>query len=135
ITIADIQDYIDWNPFFIAWEMKGKYPAILTDEKYGSQATQLFKDAQAMLQQMAQESWIQLKAVIGLWPVKKTAPDTLQILDHNGHTKATLEMLRQQTKKASGQAYFSLADNIAPDTTDYMGAFTVSVAGMESKIQ
>lgn len=135
ITIADIQDYIDWNPFFIAWEMKGKYPAILSDEKYGSQATQLFKDAQAMLQQMAQESWIQLKAVIGLWPVKKTAPDTLQILDPNGHTKATLEMLRQQTKKASGQPYFSLADNIAPDTTDYMGAFTVSVAGMESKIQ
>lgn len=135
-----IRPYIDWNPFFISWEMKGKFPAILEDENYGVEATKLYNDANAMLDNIINNNMLQAHGVIGFWKALKTAPDTITLYDDANNEIEHLEMLRQQIKKAKGQPQFSLADFIAPkeklqNQHDYMGAFAVSIAGIEPHIQ
>jgi 5-methyltetrahydrofolate--homocysteine methyltransferase len=125
-SLKELRDYIDWTPFFITWELHGKYPKILKDEKVGEAAQQLFDDAQAMLDKIIEENWLTAKATIGFWPAQRTGSDTVTVT--NGDTKVDLEHLRQQTIKPDLQPNYSLADFIAPEGTkpDYMGGFVVT---------
>lgn len=132
-SLNEIAEYIDWQPFFIAWEMHGKFPAILSDELIGKEATKLYKDAQTLLQQIIEEKWLRPTAVVGFWEVTKTAPDTLSLETHQ--QTIALEFLRQQTKKATGQPNLSLADFIHPSQKDYIGAFSVTIDGIEPHIK
>jgi 5-methyltetrahydrofolate--homocysteine methyltransferase len=111
--IEELRPYIDWTPFFIAWEMKGKYPAILSDEHWGKAATRLFSDANALLDKIIAAGWLQAKGVVGFWEAARTAPDTITVHDVDGAV-FHLECLRQQIKKAAGQPALSLADFICP---------------------
>jgi 5-methyltetrahydrofolate--homocysteine methyltransferase len=131
VAVEDIVSFIDWTPFFITWEMKGKFPAILEDARQGQEAKKLYEDAQAMLQQIIKENWLQAKAVMGLWQAEKVKADTILIKDAQQNTLEQLVFLRQQAKKAAGEANYSLADFIAPQQEDYMGAFVVTIDGIE----
>ena len=137
--LQEISDYIDWQPFFIAWEMHGKFPQLLSDSIIGDAATKLYKDAQALLKKIIKEKWLTPRGVIGIWPANATADDTVTIeADEPAGISVPLEFLRQQSKKAAGQANTSLADFIAPlgsGKTDYIGAFSVTIQGIEKHIQ
>jgi 5-methyltetrahydrofolate--homocysteine methyltransferase len=133
--LAEIRQYIDWGPFFIAWEMRGKFPDILTDEHAGKEATKLYNDANALLDKIVSEKWLTAKGVVGFWQVNKTAPDTIVVKDDSGKELCHLESLRQQQKKAAGQPNFSLSDFISPVKDDHMGAFAVSIHGIEPHLQ
>lgn len=133
--LAEIRNYIDWGPFFIAWEMKGKFPDILSDAHAGKEATKLYNDANAMLDKIVSEKWLTAKGVIGFWETDRIAPDTIILKNEHGGELTTLEFLRQQSKKAAGQPNFSLADFVAPGQKDYMGAFAVAIHGIEPHIQ
>lgn len=136
--LNEIRPYIDWTPFFITWEMKGRYPQILQDPHSGAEASKLFNDANAMLDKIIAEKWLTAKGVIGIWEAEKPSPDTILLPNPKGDGKAyRLESLRQQIKKAASQPQFSLADFIAPNQQhgqDYMGAFAVSIHGIETHI-
>lgn len=126
LTVAEIRPFIDWSPFFLSWELRGKYPAILEDERQGAEARALFADAQEMLDQWEREQPIGIRAVAGLFGAHRDGDDV--VLD-NGHR---LHFLRQQTQRASGQPYLSLADFIA-QADDTMGAFVVTAGlGIET---
>jgi len=134
--LAEIVPYIDWGPFFIAWELHGKFPQILKDEKVGAEATKLYNDAQALLKQIVKEKWLKARAVIGFWPANSDGKDTVTV--NAGDTPVQLEFLRQQIKKAADQPNISLADFIAPTTTgkqDHIGGFAVTIEGIEPHIQ
>jgi 5-methyltetrahydrofolate--homocysteine methyltransferase len=134
--LAAIVDYIDWGPFFIAWELHGKFPQILKDETVGAEATRLYNDARQLLDQIIREKWLKPRAVIGFWPANSDGKDTVTVRATNGEVR--LEFLRQQIKKAAGQPNISLADFIAPAATgkqDHIGGFVVSVEGIEPHIQ
>ena len=130
ISVETLVPYIDWQPFFITWEMHGKFPAILEDEIVGVEAQKLFADAKNMLQDIIAENWLEAKAVFGFWEVNKTDADTLTLQ----HNKMNLEFLRQQMKKAEGQPNLSLADFIHPTATDHIGAFAVTIKGTDKKV-
>jgi 5-methyltetrahydrofolate--homocysteine methyltransferase len=130
--LEEIARYIDWGPFFITWELHGKYPQILTDEVVGSEATKLFNDAKVLLAQIVKEKWLKARAVIGFWPANSNGQDTIFLQTGNGEVR--LESLRQQIKKAANQPNISLTDFIAPASTgkqDHMGAFVVTIEGIE----
>ena len=152
--LEEIAEYIDWQPFFIAWEMHGKFPALLTDEVIGVEATKLYEDAQALLKKIVDEKWLTAQGVVGFWEASKTAPDSVQV--HNDGNIIKLEFLRQQIKKAEGQPNMSLADFIKPGPrsqpsfsvgdiaegfplggqgADYLGAFSVTIQGIETHIK
>ncbi len=133
--LAEIRQYIDWGPFFISWEMRGKYPDILKDANVGVEATKLFNDANALLDKIIAEKWLTAKGVVGYWNATKTAPDTIVVKDDNGTELHKLESLRQQQKKAAGQPNFSLSDFISPVKDDYIGAFAVSIHGIEPHLK
>lgn len=129
--LAEIAAYIDWQPFFIAWELHGKFPQILTDEVVGKQATELYIDAKVLLKQIIDEKWLNAKGVIGFWEAFKSATDTVTI-----NKNINLEFLRQQVKKAEGQPNLSLADFVCPAReSDFMGAFSVTIEGIEPHIK
>jgi 5-methyltetrahydrofolate--homocysteine methyltransferase len=140
--LNEIAEYIDWQPFFIAWEMHGKFPQLLSDNIIGEAATRLYKDAQALLKKIIQEKWLNPRGAIGIWPANATADDTVTVYSdtHNTepeHNATRLEFLRQQSKKTVGQSNISLADFIAPAETrktDYIGAFSVTIEGIEKHI-
>ena len=132
--LQEIASYIDWQPFFIAWEMHGKFPQLLTDATIGEAASRLYADAQALLKKIIQEKWLAPRGVIGIWPANATGDDTVTI---ESPVPVSLEFLRQQSKKAAGQTNLSLADFIMPagqGKTDYMGAFSVTIQGIEKHI-
>lgn len=131
VSIQELLSYIDWSPFFITWEMHGKYPAILNDEIIGTEAKKLYDDALQMLQKIVEENWLSAHAVYGIWEVKKTSDDNVLVLENN----TSLHFLRQQIKKAAKQPNMSLADFISPSENDYMGAFAVTIHGIEKHIQ
>ncbi|SEP43085.1 methionine synthase [Niastella yeongjuensis] len=136
--LNELVNYIDWGPFFIAWELHGKFPAILQDEKVGKEATKLFEDANALLKTIIKEKWLTARGVIGFWHAAGDGKDSTFIYDDNGKEVTRLEHLRQQNKKAAGQPNFSLADFIKPGegrATDYMGAFSVTIQGIEPHIK
>lgn len=135
--LKDIATYIDWQPFFIAWELHGRFPQILTDEKVGTEATRLYNDAQELLQKIIDDNWLTARGVIGFWPANSNNKDTITVTTE-GDDIVHLESLRQQVKKAAGQANMSLADFVAPSHTglqDYIGAFAVTIDGIEKHIQ
>ena len=132
IDLRTLVDYIDWTPFFIAWDLAGKYPRILEDEVVGEAATALFKDAQAMLTKLVDEKLIKARAVFGFWPANQVDEDDLEVYGDDGRPLAKLHHLRQQTVKTDGKPNFSLADFVAPKdsgVTDYVGGF-ITTAGI-----
>jgi len=127
--------YIDWGPFFIGWEMPGRFPEVLTDKIFGTEATRLYNDAQNLVKKIVAEKWFIADGVIGFWPAVSNNRDTVTLQTAaNGEVK--LESLRQQMKKAVGQPSYSLADFIAPSEIkqDYMGAFAVTIKGARQHI-
>lgn len=131
--LAEIRKYIDWTPFFITWELHGKYPDILNDDKVGKEAARLMQDANTLLDTIIKEKWLSATGVTGFWEVKLNGPDAVEVLD--GQRNLRLEFLRQQMKKAAGQPNYSLADFISPVSKDYIGAFSVTVSGLEPHIK
>nr|WP_246748713.1 methionine synthase [Rhizobium setariae] len=132
--LAELAGYIDWTPFFQTWELKGRYPAILDDEKQGVAARQLFEDAQAMLKKIIAEKWFAPRAVIGFWPASAVGDDIRLFADERRSDElATFFTLRQQLTKRDGKANVALSDFIAPHASgkpDYVGGFVVT-AGIE----
>jgi 5-methyltetrahydrofolate--homocysteine methyltransferase len=124
-SLSHLRQFIDWTPFFRAWELHGNYPAILTDEVVGETATQLFADANAMLDQIIAEKWLTARGACGLWPCGRDGDDI--VLD-NG---VRLPMLRQQVKKSRDRANMCLADFIDP-AGDWIGGFAVGIHGIDS---
>ncbi len=134
--VADLVPYIDWTPFFQTWELKGRFPAILEDEKQGEAARQLYEDAQAMLKRIVDERWFAPKAIIGFWPAQSSGDD---IVLYKGASRAeelaTFFTLRQQLQRRDGRPNMALADFVAPASSgkqDYVGGFVVT-AGMEEE--
>ena len=136
VAIADLVDFIDWTPFFNSWELYGKYPAILTDEVVGEQATSLFADAQKMLHQLINENWLTAKGILGIFPANTINDDDIQLTTDN-QQQTTFLTLRQQSQKTAGAPNIALADFIAPKDSgvqDYMGCFCVTTGfGVEEK--
>jgi 5-methyltetrahydrofolate--homocysteine methyltransferase len=126
--LKDLRDYIDWTPFFRAWELAGNYPAILTDEVVGESATSLFADAQKMLDKIIAERWLTARGVAGLWPCRREGDDVIVHLENENHVR--LPFLRQQIAKREGRANMCLADFIDHDG-DWIGGFAVSIHGIE----
>ncbi len=130
--LEELAERIDWSPFFASWELRGRYPDILTDNVVGEAARNLFADAQAMLKRMLAEKPIKARAVIGFWPANSIEHDDIALYadDARKGEAGRLHMLRQQMmKRADGQPNFCLADYVAPAETglaDYVGAFAVT---------
>lgn len=131
--LATIARYIDWGPFFIAWEMPGKFPDVLEDPIFGVEATRLHQDATALLKQVIDENWFTADGVIGFWPASSNNRDTVTVTTGDG--EINLEFLRQQLKKAIGQPCYSLADFIRPGEfgRDFIGAFAVTIHGAKQQ--
>ncbi|MFC7065542.1 methionine synthase [Brucella rhizosphaerae] len=132
--LAAIARYIDWTPFFQTWEMKGRYPAILEDEKQGEAARALWVDAQAMLAKIIDEKWFAPRAVIGFWPANTVGDDIRLFADESRKEElATFFTLRQQLSKRDGRPNVAMSDFVAPVDSgkqDYVGGFVVT-AGIE----
>ena len=122
--LADLRNYIDWTPFFRAWELHGNYPAILTDSVVGESATSLFADANAMLDKIINEKWLRAKGVAGLWPCWRDGDDVIVYCEKT-ETRVRLPFLRQQIAKREGKANMCLADFISRDG-DWIGGFAVT---------
>jgi 5-methyltetrahydrofolate--homocysteine methyltransferase len=150
--LAVLRPYVDWTPFFQTWELAGHYPAILTDEIVGSQASELFRDAQAMLDKVIAEKWLTARAVIGLWPAANVGDDVEVYATPflpplagegaeggRGTLLATLHSLRQQVDKPVERPDFCLADFIAPKASgkpDWIGGFAVTAGiGIERHLE
>jgi len=136
--IAEIATYIDWTPFFHAWEMKGSYPKIFNDPERGTEAKKLFDDAQKMLQRIISEKMLQANAVIGIYPANAIGDDIEISTKEN--KKITFHTLRQQTRKPAGQYNEALSDFILPQNeasqTDYLGGFAVTTGiGIEKWLE
>ena len=155
-NLAELVPFIDWTPFFQSWQLAGKYPAILTDEIVGIEATKLFNDAQVMLKRIVDEKWINAKGVIGFWEANTVNSDDIEInysllvdsfssestlkpKTNNEQITTVLHNLRQQNEKAPGQPNFCLSDYIAPKETnkkDYVGGFAVTTGiGIEAWVE
>jgi 5-methyltetrahydrofolate--homocysteine methyltransferase len=130
VAIEDLIPYIDWTPFFRTWELFGKYPAILNDDVVGEQATSVFNDAKAMLQQIVNEKKLTAKGVYGIFEANSVNDDDIEVYPTtNGQRPTTFLTLRQQSQKTKGAPNIALADFIAPKNTgkkDYIGAFCVT---------
>ncbi|MEP4147807.1 MAG: methionine synthase [Halioglobus sp.] len=129
--LQELVDTIDWTPFFITWELAGKFPAILEDDIVGEQATALYHDAQAMLKRIVDENLLCARGVIGFWPAARKGSDDVELYTDESRNEqlATLHHLRQQTDKPGDKPNISLADFVAPAGTgveDYVGGFCVT---------
>jgi 5-methyltetrahydrofolate--homocysteine methyltransferase len=129
--LADLVERIDWTPFFRSWELAGKYPRILEDEVVGEHATNLFRDAKAMLTKIVDEKWLKARAVFGFFPANSVNDDDIEIYtdDNRNEVLMTLHSLRQQTERPPGRPNAALADFIAPKDSgvkDYIGSFAVT---------
>ena len=125
--LKELVNFIDWSPFFRSWDLFGKYPQILKDEVVGEHATELFADAQEMLQKIVDEKLLTAKAIFGIFPANSNEKDDVEL--NNGSEIFTFRTLRQQHKKSEGKEYLALSDFIAPKTSgkqDYCGAFAVT---------
>jgi 5-methyltetrahydrofolate--homocysteine methyltransferase len=150
--LAELRRYIDWTPFFQAWELAGRYPAILDDEVVGAQATELFADAQRMLDTLIAEQWISARGVIGFWPAASVGDD-VELLPVSAAHRGTdalaagalpdfigtrLHHLRQQVEKPAERPDFCLADFVAPKASergDWIGGFAVTAGiGIEPHV-
>jgi 5-methyltetrahydrofolate--homocysteine methyltransferase len=160
--LAELVPYIDWTPFFMAWELAGRFPRILEDEVVGAEAMRLYNDAQKMLDRIIKEQWIQAHGVAAIWPansggarptgappvdpsttggapVGRSAQDDIEVYADTSRTKVIgrFHTLRQQSKKAPGVPHIALADFIAPQgTPDFLGGFAVSAGhGVDERVK
>ncbi len=131
--LGTIARFIDWGPFFIGWEMPGRFPEVLSDKIFGVEATRLYNDAQKLVEKIVAGKWFTANGVIGFWPAQSNNRDTVILQTEKGEVR--LESLRQQLKKAVGQPNFSLADFVSPNQTDYMGAFAVTIHGAQDWVK
>lgn len=135
LDLSVLRKYIDWTPFFSTWMLTGRYPKIFDDEVVGNEAKKLFDEANKMLDQVIAEKWLQAKAVVNLFPVKRNGED-VAVLSKGVETGFNFHFLRQQGKKGKGVPNRSLVDYIHPSKTDYMGGFAVTAGwGIESKLE
>jgi 5-methyltetrahydrofolate--homocysteine methyltransferase len=123
IELATLARYIDWTPYFSAWDLAGKYPAILDDDIVGEAATTLWRDTEAMMQQLVGEAWLKPKAVIGFWKANRDGDDIRLETGDVFHT------LRQQMEKDNTRANFAMSDFVAPEGEDWIGGFCVTAGG------
>lgn len=135
--LKEIRPYIDWTMFFMTWELRGRYPKIFENPKYGKEAAKLFQDAQELLDKIIAENWLTAQGVIGFFPANSIGDDIeLYSDDLRNQTKAVFHMLRQQIKKGEGETHLSLSDYIAPKESgikDYIGVFAVTTGiGIDS---
>ncbi|MDX8404070.1 MAG: methionine synthase [Mariprofundaceae bacterium] len=139
VPLETIREYIDWSPFFGAWELNGAYPRILNDPHKGKEAQKLFDEAQVWLDKIIHESWFTAKAIFGLFPAVSTADDNVIVYHDEAHTEEIIRFhfLRQQTDKKDNRANLCLSDFIAKtnetDVKDHIGAFAVAIFGAEEK--
>ena len=143
IAVRDLIEYIDWSPFFHAWELRGRYPAILDDPKVGKEARELFDDAQELLERIAAKDLLIPRGVYAFWPANTVGDDVHMYADDTRTEKiASFYFLRQQMQKPAGQFNHCLADYIAPisnrksaignrQSPDYLGGFAVSIHGAD----
>jgi len=128
--LNEIKKYIDWSPFFITWELKGKYPNIFKDARIGEEAKKLFDDAQGMLKEIIDQKLLKANAVIGFYPVNSVGDDIeLYTDDKRKKVRAILHTLRQQAQKVNSKPYYALSDFIAPTgcgVGDYLGGFAAT---------
>src|SRR3712207_4953313 len=134
--LAELREYIDWQPFFLAWEMRGRFPDILHNPTTGEAARKLFEDANAMLDRIVEEKWLRANGVFGLFPANRVDGEDIEVYTDESRTevRTVLHQLRQQTEGRDGAPRKSLADFVAPKDTglrDYVGAFAVT-AGLGS---
>lgn len=136
VELSELVGFIDWTPFFNSWELYGKYPAILTDEIVGEQATNLFADAQEMLKQIVSEKWLTAKGILGIFPANTINDDDIELTTDN-RQPITFLTLRQQSQKTASAPNIALADFIAPKDSgkqDYIGCFCVTTGfGVDEK--
>ncbi len=130
VTLSEIAEYIDWTPFFMSWELHGKYPKILTDEVVGEEATKTFADGKAILNKIIDEGLLTAKGIYGFWPAATDGDSIIVYSDENRSSERTrFHALRQQWQRKGQKNYRSLADYIAPVDSgreDYLGAFAVT---------
>jgi len=133
LSLKEIVPFIDWSPFFRSWDLHGRYPDILTDEVVGEQATQLFEDAQVILNEIITKQLLKPKAIFGLFEANTINDDDISI-QKKGEEIAVFRTLRQQLKKREGKPSFALSDFVAPkeiNKQDYMGAFCTAIFGAD----
>lgn len=139
-SLKTLRKYIDWTPFFLTWELKGKYPAIFENEKYGTEAKKLYNDANELLDKIISEDLLKANGVFGIFPANTVGYDDIEIYtdDSRKGVKRVLHTLRSQTPKSDGLPNLALADFIAPKESgvkDYIGAFAVTAGiGIEKPI-
>ncbi len=127
LSLAEIRPFIDWSPFFAAWELVGRYPAILEDDLVGDAARSLFADGQALLNRLIAEEWFAPRGVAGFWPANSDGDDIVVWTDETRtQVRARLHTLRQQMTKSEGRANLALADFVAPSGEDWIGGFAVT---------
>ncbi|TSA35197.1 MAG: methionine synthase [Verrucomicrobiaceae bacterium] len=132
VTLEELVPYFDWSPFFHAWELRGRFPAILDDEVVGTEAKKLYDDARRLLDEIVAKQLFRPRGVMGFWRAAGDGED-IRLFSEDGSPLETLHCLRQQQKKPAGQPNLSLADFIAPESSgleDFVGAFAVT-AGQE----
>jgi 5-methyltetrahydrofolate--homocysteine methyltransferase len=137
--LAELVDYIDWTPFFQAWELSGPYPRILEDPLVGDAARKLFAEAREMLAQIVRDGWVSANGVLGLYPAAQVAGEDIEIYRDEARRErlTTWHNLRQQNQKPSGRANLCLADFVAPRESgvrDWVGAFAVCAGGIEQRV-
>jgi len=135
IPLSEIREFIDWTPFFSAWELNGAYPRILSDPHKGKEAQKLFDEAQQYLDTIIKEGWFTARAVFGLFPAQGTRDDSVIVYsDESRKTEAAqLHFVRQQQDKKDARANLCLADFVSQDNGDHIGAFAVGVFGAEER--
>jgi len=135
IPLTDIREFIDWSPFFGAWELNGAYPRILNDPHKGKEAKKLFDEAQEWLDKIIAEDWFTAKAVFGLFPAASTDNDSVIVYQDETRTTETarFHFLRQQQDKKDARANLCLADFVSSSAPDHLGAFAVGIFGAEEK--
>jgi 5-methyltetrahydrofolate--homocysteine methyltransferase len=137
VNLLELSNYIDWTPFFHTWEVRGVYPQILKDEKYGSVATDLYNDAKSLIKEIIDRELIESKALIGFWPASSNEDDIEVFNPENMKKLATLHTIRQQIVRNGKRANLALSDFIAPseiDINDYIGLFAVTIDLNEDQI-
>jgi 5-methyltetrahydrofolate--homocysteine methyltransferase len=140
VPLEELVRYIDWMPFFNAWEFAGKFPDLLTDPVVGEAASNLYADARRVLKQMIAERWVRASAVIGLFPANSDGDD-VEVYADETRTRVVhrLHTLRQQKPKPAGQPHYALADFVAPkgsEVRDWIGAFAVTAGlGLDEKVR
>ncbi len=141
LDLGILRDYIDWMPFFNAWEFHGKFPAILSDAVVGEAASNLFADATVMLDRIITEKWLQARAVVGIFPANSIDQDDIRVFTDNDRQTELMRLchLRQQRGKPDGQPHHCLADYLAPAESaieDYIGGFAVTAGiGIDEHVQ